>query len=116
MFSAEIGALVEAADRAADVHRSHARFPEEDVEFLRAADVRGRIDAIATRIAGVLVRAKQGALLREGLTVVLVGRPNVGKSSLLNQLAGEDPGDRDAHRRYDARCGAVAQSKSTAFR
>ena len=90
MFSAEIGALVEALIELRMFIEDTLDFPEEDVEFLRAADVRGRIDAIATRIAGVLVRAKQGALLREGLTVVLVGRPNVGKSSLLNQLAGED--------------------------
>jgi tRNA modification GTPase len=64
-------------------------FPDEDVEFLRAADVRGRVTGILAQVTGVLARAKQGALLREGLAVVLVGRPNVGKSSLLNQLAGD---------------------------
>jgi len=90
VFSAEIGALVEALIELRMFVEATLDFPEEDVEFLRAADVRGRIEAIASRIAGVLVRAKQGALLRDGLTVVLVGRPNVGKSSLLNQLAGEE--------------------------
>jgi tRNA modification GTPase len=90
VFSAEIGALVEALIELRMFVEATLDFPEEDVEFLRAADVRGRIEGIAARIAGVLDRAKQGALLREGLAVVLVGRPNVGKSSLLNRLAGED--------------------------
>jgi tRNA modification GTPase len=89
-FSAEIRALVEALIELRMFIEATLDFPEEDVEFLRAADVRVRIEAIAARIAGVLARAKRGALLREGLMVVLVGRPNVGKSSLLNQLAGED--------------------------
>ena len=90
VFSAEIRALVDALIELRMFVEATLDFPEEDVEFLRAADVRGRIEAIAARISDVLARAKQGALLREGLAVVLVGRPNVGKSSLLNRLAGED--------------------------
>lgn len=65
-------------------------FPEEDIEFVRAHDVAGRLAAIRSQLERVLARAKTGALLRDGLTVVLVGRPNVGKSSLLNALAQED--------------------------
>src|SRR5262249_15709966 len=63
-------------------------FPDEDVELLRAGDAEAKLAGIRHRVVNVLARAKQGALLREGLTVVLVGEPNVGKSSLLNQLAG----------------------------
>ncbi len=65
-------------------------FPDEDIDFLRAADAAGKLAALQARLGGALARATQGALLREGLTVVLVGEPNVGKSSLLNRLAGGD--------------------------
>lgn len=65
-------------------------FPEEDVDFLEQADAWGKLAAIMTALDDVQVRARQGALLREGLNVVLIGQPNVGKSSLLNRLAGYD--------------------------
>src|SRR5260370_36398783 len=65
-------------------------FPEEEIDFLEAADARGKLARIRTLLDKVLADARQGALLREGLSVVLAGQPNVGKSSLLNALAGAE--------------------------
>ncbi|WP_407919290.1 tRNA uridine-5-carboxymethylaminomethyl(34) synthesis GTPase MnmE [Crenobacter luteus] len=65
-------------------------FPEEDVDFLEAADARGQLHRIRAELDAVLGHARQGAILREGMHVVLVGEPNVGKSSLMNALAGDE--------------------------
>ena len=65
-------------------------FPDEEIEFLRQGELVGRLARLATSFESLQLATRQGVLLRDGLTVVIAGKPNAGKSSLMNRLAGSD--------------------------
>ena len=89
-FSREVHALRDALIDLRMYTEATLDFPDEDLDLLREGDVRARLSSVRERLDAIVARARTGAVLREGLAVVLVGAPNVGKSSLLNRLVGDD--------------------------
>ena len=90
VFSREINALRDALIHLRMLVEATLDFPEEEINFLQKADAQGQMNRLQQTLHTTLKKATQGALLREGITVVIAGQPNSGKSSLLNALAGAE--------------------------
>lgn len=89
-FSRQINFLVEQLTHLRIYVEAAIDFPEEEIDFLGDGKIAGDIIKLSEQLDAVLLNAKQGSLLREGMTIVIAGAPNAGKSSLLNALAGKD--------------------------
>jgi tRNA modification GTPase len=89
-FSRRIDTLVESLIQLRIYVEAAIDFPEEEIDFLADGKVLTDLNGIITNLEAVQKEAKQGSLIREGMSVVIAGRPNAGKSSLLNALAGRE--------------------------
>ena len=89
-FSKEVHTLRDALIHLRMLVEATLDFPEEEIDFLQKADAAGQLSRLQATLARVMQRTSQGALLREGIKVVIAGQPNAGKSSLLNALAGAE--------------------------
>ncbi len=89
-FSRRINSLASAIVELRMLIEATLDFPEEEIEFLEKYQARSRLDRLQADLDSILAQSRQGMVLREGLHVVLAGEPNVGKSSLLNTLSGQD--------------------------
>ncbi|AZZ99982.1 tRNA uridine-5-carboxymethylaminomethyl(34) synthesis GTPase MnmE [Pseudoalteromonas sp. R3] len=89
-FSKHINALVEQVIHLRMYVEAAIDFPDEEIDFLSDGKVAGDLSAIIDQLSVVRQQAKQGSIMREGMKVVIAGRPNAGKSSLLNALAGRE--------------------------
>lgn len=90
VFSKKVNNLVEMLTKLRIFVEAAIDFPEEEIDFLSDGKIEGQLQAVIAQLNDVRKEAKQGSLLREGMKVVIAGRPNAGKSSLLNALAGRD--------------------------